>query len=100
MEDCNVVSIPIKTGINITSAYEDQPSVPENLIYQSMIGSLIYATTCTQPDISYLVCLLSRYLSNPHRQQKECSDLLEELCHVVLHICIWTPMISLMIQSF
>jgi hypothetical protein len=38
-------------------------------IYQSMIGSLMYAMTATRPDIAYGIGVLSRYnhdLSNEH----------------------------------
>ncbi|GJS09109.1 retrovirus-related pol polyprotein from transposon TNT 1-94 [Tanacetum coccineum] len=33
--------------------------------YASAIGCLMYATHCIRPDISYNVCKLSRYTSNP-----------------------------------
>ncbi|GKB25313.1 zinc finger, CCHC-type containing protein [Tanacetum coccineum] len=33
--------------------------------YASAIGCLMYATHCTRPDIAYVVCKLSRYMSNP-----------------------------------
>ena len=33
--------------------------------YASAIGSLMYAMTCTRPDISHAVGVVSRYMSNP-----------------------------------
>ena len=33
--------------------------------YASSIGSLIYAIVCTQPDISHVVCVISRYIGHP-----------------------------------
>ena len=36
-----------------------------NKLYREMVGSLIYAMTCTRPDISWAVSKLSRKLSNP-----------------------------------
>ncbi len=33
--------------------------------YQQAIGSLLYATMQTRPDISYAISMLSRYCSNP-----------------------------------
>ena len=33
--------------------------------YASMVGSLMYAPTCTRPDISLVVGMLDRYQSNP-----------------------------------
>ena len=33
--------------------------------YQAVIGSLIYASIGTRPDISYAVGVLSQFMSNP-----------------------------------
>jgi len=37
----------------------------ENILYASIVGSLMYAQTCTRPDISFAVGMLGRYQSNP-----------------------------------
>ena len=37
----------------------------DNKVYREMVGSLIYAMTCTRPDISWAVSRLSQKLSNP-----------------------------------
>lgn len=37
----------------------------ENISYASVVGSLMYAQTCTRPDISFVVGMLRRYQSNP-----------------------------------
>ena len=36
------------------------------LEYSSVIGSLMYATQCTRPDIAFVVSKLSRFTSNPN----------------------------------
>ena len=36
------------------------------LEYSSAIGSLMYATQCTRPDIAFVVSKLSRFTSNPN----------------------------------
>ncbi|OWY90505.1 polyprotein [Phytophthora megakarya] len=33
--------------------------------YRSLIGCLLYITTCTRPDVAYVVTQLSRFLDNP-----------------------------------
>ncbi|KAI9907671.1 hypothetical protein PsorP6_002969 [Peronosclerospora sorghi] len=33
--------------------------------YRSLIGCLLYITTCTRPDVPYMVTQLSRFLENP-----------------------------------
>jgi len=37
----------------------------ENIPYAYVVGSLMYAQTCTRPDISFAVGMLGRYQSNP-----------------------------------
>ena len=37
----------------------------ENILYASVVGSLMYAQTCIRPDISFAVGMLGRYQSNP-----------------------------------
>ncbi|XP_070029409.1 secreted RxLR effector protein 161-like [Nicotiana sylvestris] len=37
----------------------------ESIPYSSIVGSLMYAQTCTRPDISFAVEILERYQSNP-----------------------------------
>ena len=37
----------------------------ERIPYASVVGSLMYAQTCTRPDISFAVGMLGRYQGNP-----------------------------------
>ncbi|XP_075103780.1 secreted RxLR effector protein 161-like [Nicotiana tabacum] len=37
----------------------------ESIPYFSIVGSLMYAQTCTRPDISFAIGMLGRYQSNP-----------------------------------
>nr|KAJ0220159.1 hypothetical protein LSAT_V11C200069570 [Lactuca sativa] len=37
----------------------------QKIPYASVVGSLMYAQVCTRPDISFIVGMLGRYLSNP-----------------------------------
>jgi hypothetical protein len=37
----------------------------KSIPYASIVGSLMYAQTCTRPDISFAVGMLGRYQSNP-----------------------------------
>ena len=39
--------------------------VMKSIPYASVVGSLMYAQTCTRPDISFAVGVLGRYQSNP-----------------------------------
>ena len=37
----------------------------QKILYESAVGSLMYAQVCMRPDIAYIVGVLGRYLSNP-----------------------------------
>ena len=37
----------------------------DQLRYSQIIGSLMYLASATRPDISFVVCKLSRFMSNP-----------------------------------
>ena len=43
---------------------EDMSHVP----YASAVGSLMYAMVCARPDIAHAVGLLSRFMSNPGKE--------------------------------
>ena len=69
MEGCKSVSTPMEQG-NLLSILQ-QPSSDvdkENMAsipYRSAIGSLMYLSTCTRPDIAAAVSELSKYSQNP-----------------------------------
>jgi hypothetical protein len=42
-----------------------EKSEMHQIMYASLIGSLMYAQVCTRPDIAYITGMLGRYLSNP-----------------------------------
>ena len=56
----------------VTTPYDSTVKLIENferavaqLEYVSAIGSLMYVTHGTRPDISFAICKLSRYTNNP-----------------------------------
>ncbi|KAL1360494.1 hypothetical protein AAHE18_04G180600 [Arachis hypogaea] len=69
MENCRPMDTPVAKGDKFSlkqcpkndlerTAMHDKP-------YASALGSLMYAQVCTRPDISFVVGVLGRYLSNP-----------------------------------
>jgi hypothetical protein len=40
----------------------------DGISYASAVGSLMYAQTCTRPDINFAVGMLGRYQSNPEME--------------------------------
>ena len=49
------------------SSYEDVEYMSK-VPYSSVVGSLMYAMICSQPDLSYAMSLVSRYMSNPGKE--------------------------------
>eukprot|EP00798_Chlamydomonas_sp_ICE-L_P011700 gene11700-biopygen15862 len=56
--------VPMISGA-VTKHAAGSPALPNNLMYASLIGSLIYLSTCTRPNIAYSVSALSRFTSKP-----------------------------------
>lgn len=63
MMDCNPVSAPMDCNQNLGDFVNDEhyKSYP----YRQAVGSLMYLTIGTRPDISYAVGVVSRYLDRP-----------------------------------
>ncbi|GKD33566.1 zinc finger, CCHC-type containing protein [Tanacetum coccineum] len=63
--DCSLVSTPMDTSEKLMP---NNGKVVSQLEYSRVIGCLMYAMTCTRPDISFVVGKLSRYTSNSSTQ--------------------------------
>lgn len=58
MENCKTVATPLEPGLKLEKAKEDDKiDVP----YQSLIGSLMYLSVATRPDITFTVSYLSQF---------------------------------------
>ena len=66
--DLNVARTPVDLTLHLS---KNNGSSISQLEYSRIIGSLMYLTNCTRPDIAQAVNRLSRYTSNPgHNQWK------------------------------
>src|SRR5436190_10276143 len=71
MEDCAPKSTPMEEKIQL-----DIDITGESLCetdkehYQQAIGSLLYLSLGTRPDISFAVAILSRFTANPHEKHE------------------------------
>jgi hypothetical protein len=62
MMESNSVGSPIVPGFKI-SINEDGNIVDETY-YKQLVGSLMYLTA-TRPDMMFVICLISRYMTRP-----------------------------------
>ena len=67
MDGCKPVSTPCETQIFDD---DDQLSQITVEVYQSVIGSLVYAMCCTRPDLCWIVTKLAMYMSAPVTVQR------------------------------
>jgi hypothetical protein len=65
MDNCEGKETPMECGLNLVPGNDENHE--SELLYQELIGSLIYAATCTRPDIAYSVNYLSRFIKNYNR---------------------------------
>ena len=59
MEDCNPVSTPMVSGVDLPKIRESENDLP----YRSLIGTLLFIAETTTSDISYAVAKLSHFLN-------------------------------------
>jgi len=68
MDKCSTSPIPIQKGDKFSLVQHPKNDLEqkqmENIPYAYVVGSLMYAQTCTRPDISFVVGMLGRYQSN------------------------------------
>ena len=66
------MNVPIPVGVKLSAEQcpktqeeeEDMSRVP----YASVVGSLMYAMVCTRPAIAHVVGVLSKFISNPGKE--------------------------------
>ena len=64
MEDCNPVETPADASQKLKKA-EEKEELADKELYQSAVGSLLYVSTRTRPDISNAIGSCARFSSNP-----------------------------------
>jgi ATP-binding cassette subfamily B (MDR/TAP) protein 1 len=69
MQDSKPMDTPVdkslSLSLNICPKTLEEKEKISKVLYNSAIGSLMYAMMCTRLDICYVIGLVSRYQSNP-----------------------------------
>ena len=58
----NSVHNPIVSGVQLIK--DEEGAKVDATMYKQLVRSLMYLTV-TKPDLTYVVCLISRFMSNP-----------------------------------
>ena len=64
MKDCNPISTPVDVNSKLVKSNLDEKQCDKEM-YQSAVGSLLYISTRTRPDIAFAVGNLAKYCSQP-----------------------------------
>jgi hypothetical protein len=64
MENCNPSPTPFAGNLDFNDDIDEISSVPIG-IYQSIVGSLVYLSCSTRPDLTFVVHKLAQYMSKP-----------------------------------
>ena len=67
MIDANPVSTPLDVSSKLMHASDDSDTVDVQL-YQSAVGSLLYLSVATRPDIAFAVSNVAKYCAKPSKQ--------------------------------
>jgi hypothetical protein len=67
MDDAKLNSTPMQPSVKLQIGRDSDSSqpLPANYPYAELVGSLLYLSCCTRPDISYAVGSLARYMAKP-----------------------------------
>lgn len=66
LQDAKPVSTPIEPGAKLVKA-KDKQNLVDQWMYQSAVGSLLYLSVATRPDITYAVCKVARFSAEPDK---------------------------------
>ena len=68
MEDCKPRSTPCESNLDAYKTKSNDITQQEDNVegkYREIVGSLVYAMTCSRPDLAWVVTKLSQHLENP-----------------------------------
>ena len=67
MEDCNPVQTPLDTSVVLIKSQDDEEiDEYQTMVYQQIIGSVMYLMLGTRPDLAYSITMLSQFNAKPN----------------------------------
>ena len=67
MENAKPIHTPVDTSLKLVKATEDCENV-DQVQFQSAVGSLLYLSIMTRPDITYAVSNVAKFCASPSKQ--------------------------------
>ena len=72
MTDCNPVKTPMEPNTLLTAHGPDDPQNPvKQESYQHLVGTLLYLTVWTRPDLVFAVNQLAKWSHDPHEKHMQ-----------------------------
>jgi hypothetical protein len=72
MMDCNPAKTPMAPGTLMTHQTADDPTGPDcTKEYQHLVGTLMYITTWTRPDLAFATHQLAKFMSCPYKKHMD-----------------------------
>jgi Reverse transcriptase (RNA-dependent DNA polymerase) len=68
MADAKPAAVPLSASVKLSRAVDAAPLDAIVYPYRELVGSLMYLSVCTRPDISQAVGALARYMSAPKKE--------------------------------
>ena len=76
LQSCKESDIPLQPNHSLTKELKDEKESLREKVdttkYRQLIGKLIYLMTCSRPDISYSIGVLSRFMQEPRELHWRC----------------------------
>ena len=67
MQDCKPISTPVNPDVKLAPCQSSE-DVCDQQLYQAAVGSLLYLSTKTRPDIAYAVGSVARFCAKPTKE--------------------------------
>ena len=68
MEDAKNIQTPVDISTKLTKEGNEEDTCVDQQLYQSAVGSLLYLSIATRPDITYAVSNVAKFCAKPTKQ--------------------------------